>query len=88
MLTTHSIDEAEALSTKLGILVAGGVLKCFGTAGHIRKKFCKGVHIEIKIHSPSDEELPSKVRGLLDPTLSRVADLSKLQYDDSVIEYL
>jgi ATP-binding cassette, subfamily A (ABC1), member 3 len=76
VLTTHSIDEAETLSTKLGILVTGGILKCFGTASHIRKKFCRGVHIEIKIHSPCDVELPKKVRDFLDPTLSRVADLS------------
>lgn len=70
------MDEAETLSTKLGIMVAGGVFKCFGTASHIRKKFCKGVHIEIKIYSPTDEELPLKVKGLLDPTLGKVTDLS------------
>ena len=32
ILTTHSMEEAEALSTKIGIMVAGGVFKCFGTA--------------------------------------------------------
>lgn len=32
VLTTHSMDEAEALSTKMGIMVKGGIFKCFGTA--------------------------------------------------------
>ena len=31
ILTTHSMEEAEALSTKMGIMVTGGVFKCFGT---------------------------------------------------------
>ena len=30
VLTTHSMEEAEALSTKVGIMVKGGVFKCFG----------------------------------------------------------
>jgi ABC-type multidrug transport system ATPase subunit len=30
VITTHSMEEAEALSTKMGILVKGGVFKCFG----------------------------------------------------------
>jgi len=32
ILTTHSMEEAEALSTKMGIMVQGGVFKCFGSA--------------------------------------------------------
>ena len=31
ILTTHSMEEAEALSTKVGIMVKGGVFKCFGS---------------------------------------------------------
>lgn len=32
VLTTHSMEEAEALSTKMGIMVKGGIFKCFGTS--------------------------------------------------------
>jgi ATP-binding cassette subfamily A (ABC1) protein 3 len=32
VLTTHSMYEAEALSTKMGIMVKGGVFKCFGSS--------------------------------------------------------
>jgi ABC-type multidrug transport system ATPase subunit len=31
ILTTHSMEEAEALSTKMGIMVTGGVFRCFGS---------------------------------------------------------
>ena len=32
ILTTHSMEEAEALSTKMGIMVKGGSLRCFGSS--------------------------------------------------------
>lgn len=32
VLTTHSMEEAEALSTKMGIMVRGGVFKCYGSS--------------------------------------------------------
>ena len=32
ILTSHSMEEAEALSTKLGIMVRGGIFRCFGTS--------------------------------------------------------
>lgn len=32
ILTTHSMEEAEALSTRIGIMVKGGQFKCFGSS--------------------------------------------------------
>ena len=32
ILTTHSMEEAEALSTKLGIMVRGGIFRCYGSS--------------------------------------------------------
>lgn len=49
ILTTHTMDEAEALSTKMGIMVKGGVFKCMGSAQHIKDKYGTGYEIEIKI---------------------------------------
>lgn len=31
ILTTHSMEEAEALSTKMAIMVRGGIFRCFGS---------------------------------------------------------
>ena len=45
------MDEAETLSTKIGILVKGGVLKCIGSAQHIKSKFGLGYTVEIKVEN-------------------------------------
>jgi len=41
ILTTHSMEEAEALSNKMGIMV-DGEFKCFGSKQHIKSKFGTG----------------------------------------------
>ena len=48
ILTTHSMEEAEALSTRLAIMV-DGQLKCLGSVQHIKSKFGLGYEVEIKI---------------------------------------
>jgi ABC-type multidrug transport system ATPase subunit len=53
VLSTHSMEEAEALSTKLGIMVRGGVMRCFGTSQHIKSKFGEGFEIQVKVSKPS-----------------------------------
>jgi len=51
------MDEAEALSTKMGIMVKGGVFRCFGSSQHIKNKFGTGYVIEIKIKTLKEEDL-------------------------------
>lgn len=47
IVTTHSMEEAEALGTKMAIMVAGQ-FKCFGTAQQIKNKYGRGYTIEVK----------------------------------------
>lgn len=54
ILTTHSMEEAEALSTKLGIMVKGGIFKCMGSCQHIKNKYSTGYEIEVKIKPLTD----------------------------------
>ena len=61
ILTTHSMEEAEALSTKMGIMVKGGVFRCFGSSQHIKNKFGTGYEIEVKVRKISDEELKTMI---------------------------
>ena len=56
ILTTHSMEEAEALSTKLGIMVRGGVFRCFGSSQHIKNKFGDGYEVEIKVKKSNYQE--------------------------------
>lgn len=56
ILTTHSMEEAEALSTKLGIMVKGGIFKCMGSCQHIKNKYSTGYEIEVKIKPLTDQQ--------------------------------
>lgn len=55
IITTHSMDEAEALSTKIGIMVEGS-FRCFGSSQHIKDKFGTGYEMEIKIRSLTESD--------------------------------
>jgi len=50
------MEEAEALSTKMGIQVKGGVFRCFGSSQHIKNKFATGYEIEVKFKTMNDPE--------------------------------
>jgi ATP-binding cassette subfamily A (ABC1) protein 3 len=56
IITTHSMEEAEALCTKMGIMVAGE-FKCFGSSQHIKDKYGTGYEIELKIRTLNEESL-------------------------------
>jgi len=51
ILTTHSMEEAEALSDRIAIMVAGR-LRCIGAAMHIKNKFGSGYELEFKLKLP------------------------------------
>jgi ABC-type multidrug transport system ATPase subunit len=53
-LTTHSMEEAEILCTRVGIL-AHGVLCCLGSQQHLKNAFGEGYRLKINF-SPPDEE--------------------------------
>ena len=50
------MEEAEALCTKMGIMVAGR-FKCFGSSQHIKAKYGTGYEIEVKIKYLKGDEL-------------------------------
>ena len=51
------MEEAEALSTKMGIMVRGGIFRCFGSSQHVKNKYGIGYEVEVKIAKPSLEAL-------------------------------
>lgn len=52
VLTSHSMEECEALCTQLTIMVNGNC-KCYGSAQHLKNKFTRGFEIKIKVkHDP------------------------------------
>ncbi len=60
VLTTHSMDECEALATKLGIMV-NGQFTCFGGVQHLKNKFGKGYTLILKCQSNASNEDIQKV---------------------------
>ena len=48
ILTTHSMEECEALCPRIGIM-AGGKLRCLGSAQHLKTKFGQGYQVEMKV---------------------------------------
>nr|UOU03315.1 ATP-binding cassette subfamily A3-like 2 [Brachionus rubens] len=53
VLTTHSMEECEALSTRLGIMV-NGQFKCLGSVQQLKNKYGKGYTLIIKCRSSGD----------------------------------
>ena len=57
VLTTHSMEEAEALSTRMGIMTKGGHFKCLGSSEHIKTKYGTSFEIEVKLKKATDSEI-------------------------------
>ncbi|XP_065331487.1 phospholipid-transporting ATPase ABCA1-like isoform X2 [Cloeon dipterum] len=52
VLTSHSMDECEALCSRLGIMVAGKLV-CLGPIGHLKDKYGQGYTLMVKVKSLS-----------------------------------
>eukprot|EP01043_Picozoa_sp_COSAG02_P065347 COSAG02_NODE_9827_length_2099_cov_5.102500_2_plen_265_part_00 len=60
VLTTHNMEEAEALCSSIGIMV-GGRLHCLGSNQHLKARFGNGYQLEVKLKQPSDESVAEMV---------------------------
>lgn len=64
MLTTNSLEECEAICTRLGILVKGE-LRCLGSAQYLKSKSRKGYLLQIRQNPPN----PARSMTQLDPEI-------------------
>jgi len=48
ILTTHSMEECEALCSRIGIMVSGR-LRCLGSAQHLKNKFGRGYQLDVTL---------------------------------------
>ena len=58
ILTTHDMDEAQALCNRVGI-IANGQLRCLGTPQHLRLKFTRAFKLKLNI-APGSEEAAAR----------------------------
>jgi ATP-binding cassette subfamily A (ABC1) protein 3 len=61
VLTTHSMEECEALCSRVGIMVDGG-LRCLNSVQAIKSRYGQGYQIEITLRSPTQEEVLALAR--------------------------
>jgi len=64
LLTTHSMEECEALCTKLAIMV-NGQFQCFGNIQHLKSKYGKGYSLILKCKSELETGDISTQRNLM-----------------------
>lgn len=64
VLTSHSMEECEALCTKLAVMV-NGEFKCFGTSQHLKAKFAKGYSLIVRVKDISNNEFITFIQGKL-----------------------
>jgi ATP-binding cassette subfamily A (ABC1) protein 3 len=63
ILTTHSMEEAEALSTKMGIMV-DGEFKCFGSKQHIKERKGEDYSVDINILARTNEQIEQSIKDM------------------------
>ncbi|EGD78617.1 hypothetical protein PTSG_11760 [Salpingoeca rosetta] len=61
VLTTHSMEEAEALCNKIAIMVKGRLV-CFGSPTHLKNTYGSGYTLEIKTRAAATERVHAFVR--------------------------
>jgi len=60
ILTTHSMEEADILGDRIGVM-AHGKLKCVGTGLHLKNKFGLGYRLNLTTEAENQEELKAMV---------------------------
>lgn len=73
VLTSHSMEECEALCTRLAIMVNGD-FKCLGSTQHLKNSFAEGYTLTIKIKKLSDSG------HSLDPEINLINEFVKKNF--------
>ncbi|KAF0724492.1 hypothetical protein AaE_009782 [Aphanomyces astaci] len=85
LLTTHSMEECEALCTRVGIMV-GGRLRCVGSIQHLKNRFGDGLMMHIKLAAVLSADVDHMIST--SPSLEGVATLTKDQLHGHATGYV
>eukprot|EP00736_Rhodelphis_marinus_P006281 Rmarinus@m.16243 len=64
ILTTHAMEECEALCSRICVMV-GGRFRCLGSTQHLKNRFGSGYQVEIKTIHPRVDDLNAIIHKLL-----------------------
>ncbi|XP_052615065.1 ATP-binding cassette sub-family A member 17-like isoform X6 [Peromyscus californicus insignis] len=67
VITSHSMEECEALCTRLAIMVQGQ-FKCLGSPQHLKSKFGSGYSLQAKVQREWQQEALTKFKAFVDLT--------------------
>ncbi|XP_073915574.1 ATP-binding cassette sub-family A member 17-like [Castor canadensis] len=67
VITSHSMEECEALCTRLAIMVQGQ-FKCLGSPQHLKSKFGSGYSLQAKVHREGQQEALQEFKAFVDLT--------------------
>ncbi|XP_069859783.1 ATP-binding cassette sub-family A member 17-like isoform X1 [Dipodomys merriami] len=67
VITSHSMEECEALCTRLAIMVQGQ-FKCLGSPQYLKSKFGSGYSLQAKVHSEGQQEALEEFKAFVDLT--------------------
>ena len=70
LVPLYSMDEAEALCTRISVMV-NGQLKCLGSAQHLKNKFSRGYTFIVQLFSQEDAS-PPDAQPVIDHILASV----------------
>eukprot|EP01066_Platyproteum_vivax_P008393 Platyproteum_vivax@DN3514_c0_g1_i2.p1 len=83
VLTTHSMEEAEALCNRITIMVDGQFC-CLGSRQHLMDKYGQGFVLSVHLTEPSEDEILSYTRMLFRATIRPESYLTPLQITDAL----
>jgi len=72
LLSTHSMEECEALCTR-SVMMVNGVFRCLGTNHEICERYGGGYDVMVKVQRPSNEELSALVQAWGQPEETRLS---------------
>lgn len=85
VLTSHSMEECEALCSRLGIMV-NGQFKCIGSIQHLKNRFGSGYTLTIRCDEGRTIEVIDKIRTLLPQAEMKEEHHTQLQYQLPIAE--
>ena len=80
VLTTHSMEECEALCTRIGIMTAGR-FQCLGGQQHLKTKYGGGYRLELRVSSGRDREVEAAIPTLFPGARLEGCEAGKYTYE-------
>jgi len=79
VLTSHSMEECEALCTRLAIMVNGS-FKCHGSIQHLKNRFGSGYTLTVRCMGENTQALTNFVQEQISDAILKDSQLNQLQF--------